>query len=162
VKLDDVSAVFERSPWVAREAWARGPHGSLDDLHAAMVAVVREAPRERQIALIRAHPELGARGGGPDRRTDGADGLTAQSAREQTGAGLHRLSVADLLALRELNAAYRKRFGFPLVICVREHTPESIIAWGRERLDRSPEEEIDTALGEIFKIARARLDEVFA
>ena len=58
-----------------------------------------------------------------------------------------------------MNAAYRERFGFPFVVCVREHTPESILAWGEQRLTRSPAEELDTALGEIAKIARLRLEE---
>jgi 2-oxo-4-hydroxy-4-carboxy-5-ureidoimidazoline decarboxylase len=151
LSLEDVSGVFEHSPWVASQAWAQGPFADLDQLHAAMVSVVRGAPRERQLALIRAHPELGA-------HAAGADGLTADSAHEQAMVGIHRLGGAALADLRALNAAYRERFGFPLVVCVREHTPKSIVSWGRERLGNSREQEIATALGEIFKIARGRLE----
>ncbi len=148
---EDVSGVFEHSPWVASQAWAQGPFADLDQLHAAMASVVRAAPRERQLALIRAHPELGA-------RVAGAEELTPDSAREQATVGIHRLGTGELAELRALNAAYRERFGFPLVVCVREHTPESIVSWGRERLGNSHEQEIATALGEIFKIAWGRLD----
>jgi OHCU decarboxylase len=109
-----------------------------------MCVAVDLASNEEQLALIRAHPELGAR-----------HVLSAESAREQADAGL--ASAADELA--DLNRAYRERFGFPLIVFVREHTPASILAWGRERLDRSREEEIETALGEIAKIARARLED---
>jgi 2-oxo-4-hydroxy-4-carboxy-5-ureidoimidazoline decarboxylase len=149
--LADVSMVFEHSPWVAQEAWAQGPFADLNRLHAAMVSVVRGAPRERQLALVRAHPELGARG-------TGTSELTADSAREQAMVGIHRLGGQELAQLRELNAAYRERFGFPLIVCVGEHTPESILAWGRARLDNSREQELGIALDEIFKIARARLE----
>src|SRR4051794_34268202 len=50
--------VFEDSPWIAQAAWERGPYATVGALHAAMVAAVRDAPREARLALIRAHPEL--------------------------------------------------------------------------------------------------------
>ena len=56
-----------------------------------------------------------------------------------------------------MNRAYRERFGFPLVICVREHTKDSILAWGRARLGHTADDEVATALGEIAKIAGLRL-----
>jgi 2-oxo-4-hydroxy-4-carboxy-5-ureidoimidazoline decarboxylase len=136
-------AVFEHSPWVAREAFQRG--GDFE-------AAVREAPRERQLALVRAHPELAGR--------EAEEGeLTEASQREQAGAGLNRLSSEELAEWRALNGAYRDRFGFPLVVCVREHTKASILAWGRERLDNDPERELDIALGEVLKIARLRMED---
>jgi 2-oxo-4-hydroxy-4-carboxy-5-ureidoimidazoline decarboxylase len=143
--------VFEGSPWIAREAWSERPFADLEDLHAAMVAALRAAAPPRRLALVRAHPELGARA---------AEGLTAESTREQVGAGLDRLPDAELEELGRLNRAYRERFGFPLVVYVGEHTPPSILAWARERLGRSREEELETALVEIAKIARARLEAV--
>jgi OHCU decarboxylase len=143
-------ALYERSPWVAREAFRRG---AGDDLGAAFEAAMREAPRERQLALVRAHPELAG-------RAAQAGGLTDASAREQAGAGLNRLTAEELAEWRALNAAYRERFGFPLVICVREHTKESILASGRERLDHDREQELDIALGEVAKIARLRLEDM--
>ncbi|MGZ8634299.1 MAG: 2-oxo-4-hydroxy-4-carboxy-5-ureidoimidazoline decarboxylase [Solirubrobacteraceae bacterium] len=146
-------ALFEHSPWVARRAWARGPFSGVDDLHAALVAVVREAPRERQLALIRAHPELAG-------RAAQAGELTAASAGEQASAGLDRLTAQELERWRALNRAYRERFDFPLIVCVREHTKASIMGWGEERLDHEVEEEVAVALGEIAKIARLRLEEL--
>ena len=114
-----------------------------------MVAAVREAPRERQVELIAAHPELGAR-----------EALSGASAREQASAGLQRLSDEEAERWRALNRAYRERFGFPLVVCVREHTRASILAWGDERLGHELDEEVEIALGEIAKIARLRLREL--
>jgi OHCU decarboxylase len=132
-----LEGVVEHSPWVARAVYR-------DHLGDALEAAIRSAPVERQLALVRAHPEL----------SSGED-LTAESAREQAGAGLDRGGGEQ----RALNAAYRERFGFPYVVCVREHTPDSILAWGSERLERSREEELETAIGEIAKIARLRLKE---
>jgi xanthine dehydrogenase D subunit len=142
-------AIFEASPWVARAAYAEGPFADVDALHAAMVAAVRAAPRERQLALIRAHPELAARAA-----------LSDASEREQASAGLDRLGEDEAERWRALNASYRERFGFPLVVCVREHTKQSILAWGEERLGHDPEEEVEIALREIAKIARLRLQEL--
>jgi 2-oxo-4-hydroxy-4-carboxy-5-ureidoimidazoline decarboxylase len=138
---------------VARRAFDEGPFAGVDELHAAMVAAVREAPRERQLELIRAHPELAG-------REAQAGELTGASAGEQASAGLDRLSAEEAQRWRALNAAYRERFGFPLIVCVREHTRASILAWGEERLGHDPEAEVETALGEIAKIARLRLEEL--
>jgi OHCU decarboxylase len=151
--VDSLGALFEHSPWVARGAWSRRPFAGVDQLHCALEAAMRAAPRDRQVALIRAHPELAG-------RQAQAGELTEASTREQSGAGLDRLSAAEVSELDGLNRAYRERFGLPLIVCVREHTPQSILAWGRERLERAPDAEVETALGEIAKIARLRLADV--
>lgn len=145
--------LFEHSPWVAEGAWRRRPFGSVDDLHAALEAAMREASRERQLELIRAHPELAGRKA--DERA-----LTPESSHEQASAGLDRLTADELDVLRRVNRSYRERFGFPLIVCVREHTKDSIIAWGAARLQHSREQEIDIALGEITKIAQLRLGDL--
>ncbi len=150
LSLADLVPLFEHSPWVAEAAWARRPFGSVAELHAALEAAIREAPRERQLELIRAHPELAGREA--EERT-----LTRESTGEQASAGLDRLTAGELDALRRLNRSYRERFGFPMIVCVREHTKDSIIAWGTARLEHSREREIGIALGEIAKIARLRL-----
>jgi OHCU decarboxylase len=132
-----LDGVVEHSPWVAREVY----RSHLGD---ALEAVIRGASLEQRLALVRAHPEL----------SSGED-LTAESESEQARAGLDRGGLEQ----RALNADYRKRFGFPLVVCVREHTPESILDWGRERLANPPDHELEIAVGEIAKIARYRLKE---
>jgi OHCU decarboxylase len=150
LSLADLSRLFEHSPWVAEAAWHRAPFARVADLQAAVEAAVREAPGERQLALILAHPELAGR--------EAEEGtLTRESSSEQASAGLNRLIPEELEAWRRLNRSYRERFGFPLIVCVREHTKESIIAWGNARLDNSREQEIEVALGEITKIAWLRL-----
>jgi OHCU decarboxylase len=147
--------VFEHSPWVAEGAWRRRPFASVAALQDAFAAALREAPRERQVELVRSHPELAG-------REAQAGELTAESTREQASAGLDRLTAAEVEALRGLNAAYRERFGFPLVICVREHTKASIFAWGAQRLAHDDEQELAIALGEVAKIGRLRLEDAVA
>jgi xanthine dehydrogenase D subunit len=150
LSLAELGALFEHSPWVAEAAWRKRPFRTVAELEAAFEAAIRDAPRERQLELILAHPELAGREA--RQRT-----LTRESTREQASAGLDRLTADEVEALRRLNRSYRERFGFPLIVCVREHTKESIIAWGNARLEHSREQEIDIALGEITKISRLRL-----
>jgi OHCU decarboxylase len=144
--------LFEHSPWIADAAWEQGPFDSPEALHAAMVAVVAAAPRDAQLALIRAHPDLAG-------RAAIAGELTADSTREQASAGLDRLTPEEYADFTAVNAAYRERFGFPFVICAREHDKTSILAAARERLGHDVDEEVEVALGEIAKIARLRLED---
>ncbi|MBX6342995.1 MAG: 2-oxo-4-hydroxy-4-carboxy-5-ureidoimidazoline decarboxylase, partial [Thermomicrobiaceae bacterium] len=118
-------------------------------------AAVDAAPPERQRALIRAHPDLAG-------RLAVAGELTAESAREQASAGLDRLSPEEFAEFTRLNQAYRERFGFPFVICVRDHSRESILAAFRARLANSEEQEVATALREIARIAELRLRDLVA
>jgi OHCU decarboxylase len=147
--------VFEESPWIAREAWEARPFGSVDALHAAMVRVVEDSPREARLELIRAHPDLAG-------KAATAGELTPESTREQAAAGLDRLTPAQYERITALTAAYRERFGFPFVVCAREHTPDSIIATAARRLEADSDEEEQTALTEIAKIARLPLADLVA
>ncbi len=142
--------VFEASPWIAEAAWERRPFGSVERLHSALVGVVGEAPPADRLALIRAHPDLAG-------KAAIAGALTPESTREQAAAGLDQLTPAQYERITGLTAAYRERFGFPFVVCAREHTPDSIIASAARRLEADPDEEEQTALSEIAKIARLRL-----
>lgn len=145
--------LFEHSPWVAEETWTRRPFAGAEALHAALCATMRAAPRERQLALIRAHPDLAGRLARQRR-------LTADSAREQAGAGLDRLTDAELAEFNRQNEAYRAKFGFPFIICARLNAKDSIRAAMRTRLGNTPEAEFATALAEIEKIARLRLQDL--
>lgn len=145
-----VGHAFERSPWVAAAAWERRPFAGLAELHQAMVAAVAGAGEERQVALIRAHPDLAG-------RVALAGQLTEESAREQAAAGLTALSAEELARFTAQNEAYKARFGFPFVICARENRKEAILAAFPARLASGRAEEIATALGEIGKIAWLRL-----
>jgi OHCU decarboxylase len=145
--------LFEHSPWVAERAWEKRPFEDRDDLHAKLCEAMYEAPREQQLQLIRAHPDLAGRAA-----VEGT--LTPDSRREQSSAGLDRLSPGEYEAFTRTNTAYRERFGFPFVVCVREHDKASILATAEARLQHDPEQEVRTALDEIAKIARLRLQDL--
>jgi 2-oxo-4-hydroxy-4-carboxy-5-ureidoimidazoline decarboxylase len=145
-----VGPVFERSPWIAEATWAQRPFASVERLHAALCQTVHAAGVEKQLALIRAHPELVG-------RAALAGTLTRESTSEQASAGLGTLSVAEIALFQKQNAAYREKFGFPFVICARLNKKEAILAGFERRLKNSPAQEISAALEEIFKIAELRL-----
>jgi 2-oxo-4-hydroxy-4-carboxy-5-ureidoimidazoline decarboxylase len=147
--------VFEDSPWIAGAAWDGGPYASVASLHAAMVAIVETAPRDARLALIGAHPELAG-------TAAIAGALTPESTREQAAAGLDRLTPAQHAQLLSLTRAYRERFGFPFVVCAREHSADAIIAGAAARLAHDPDDEERAALAEIAKIAALRLDDLVA
>jgi 2-oxo-4-hydroxy-4-carboxy-5-ureidoimidazoline decarboxylase len=147
--------LFEHSPWVAEETFERRPFRSLDELHDALCATMRGAPVERQLALVRAHPDLAG-------RLAQAGKLTASSAGEQSAAGLDRLTPSEAAEIQRLNDAYKARFGFPFVICARLNAVNTILAAMGARSGGAPEAELSTALEEIAKIARLRLNDSVA
>jgi 2-oxo-4-hydroxy-4-carboxy-5-ureidoimidazoline decarboxylase len=140
--------VFEHSPWVAERAWAMKPFRDLDALHAAMVEQVRSAGRNEQLDLLRAHPDLGTRAR-----------IGAASAGEQAAAGLDRLLPAEFRRLKELNSAYREKFGFPFLLAVKGSTKYDILNALEKRLQALPDEEYENALRQVFRIARFRLED---
>ena len=144
--------IYEHSPWVAQAVWdARPLPDTVDALHAAMKAAVDAAPRERRLALIRAHPDLAG-------RAAVAGALSAASTAEQAGAGLDRCSPDEVAAFQELNTAYKARFGFPFVIAVRGLDRGDILDAFHRRLANDADTEFDTAIEQIHTIARLRLD----
>jgi OHCU decarboxylase len=142
--------VFEGPPWIVAEAWHQRPFRDLAQLHQAVCTVMHGAPSEQKIALIRAHPDLVG-------RAALAGTLTPESTGEQAAAGLDRLTPEEIAHFNRLNQAYRDRFGFPFVICARENKKASILAGFEARLHNAREQEIETALREIAKIAYLRL-----
>jgi OHCU decarboxylase len=151
--IERFGPLFEHSPWVAADAWSDRPFEDADELFEALRSAMWSAPRERQVALIRAHPDLAGRAA-----IEGT--LTDSSTREQASAGLDRLTPDEYEAFMSTNTAYRERFGFPFVVCVREHTKESILRVAAERLEHTRDEEVRVALEEIAKIARLRMKDL--
>jgi 2-oxo-4-hydroxy-4-carboxy-5-ureidoimidazoline decarboxylase len=145
--------LFEHSPWVAEETWAKRPFASPEALHAALCVTMRAAPADRQLALIRAHPDLAGRLAQQKK-------LTAESTREQASAGLDQLTDAELAEFTRNNDAYKAKFGFPFIICARLNAKASILAAMAARLPNPPAVEFTTALGEIEKIAWLRLKDL--
>ncbi|HXH01933.1 MAG TPA: 2-oxo-4-hydroxy-4-carboxy-5-ureidoimidazoline decarboxylase [Candidatus Competibacteraceae bacterium] len=153
--VEQFGSVFEHSPWVAERAWAARPFASREALHRAMLEAMHAAPCAEQLALIHAHPDLVGRAAA--RRH-----LTAESQREQAGAGLDSCTDAEMAALERYNAAYKEKFGFPFIIAVRASHKQAILTALAQRLENDRATEFQRALEEIGKIAGFRLGDLVA
>jgi 2-oxo-4-hydroxy-4-carboxy-5-ureidoimidazoline decarboxylase len=145
--------IFENSPWVAEQAWEKKPFATLDDMHAAMVAVAKYAPAPVQLALLQSHPDLAG-------KEAQAGAMTASSVAEQASAGLNALSHAEMTQMSELNAAYKKKFGFPFIIAVRMYSKEGILFEFNRRLQNDTQTEFANDLQNVYVITRLRLNKM--
>jgi len=151
--VEKFGGIFENSPWVAEKAWEKRPFASLDDMHAAMVTVAKYAPAAMQLALLQSHPDLAG-------KEAEAGTMTASSVAEQASAGLNALSHAEMVQMSDLNAAYRKKFGFPFIIAVRMHTKEGILFEFNRRLQNDTQTEFANDLQNVYIITRLRLNKL--
>jgi 2-oxo-4-hydroxy-4-carboxy-5-ureidoimidazoline decarboxylase len=142
--------IFEKSPWVAEKAWDKLPFASIDDMHMAMVDVVKYAPLPSQLTLLQDHPDLAG-------REAQVGAMTSSSVAEQASAGLNALSKAEMSQISELNAAYKAKFGFRFIIAVRMHTKEGIFFDFRRRLQNDTQTEYADDLQNVYAITRLRL-----
>ena len=145
--------VFEYSPWIAEQVASARPFAGVRPMFEAMKAAVDRAPSELRLALIKAHPDLA-------NKTQRAAGLTAESNAEQNSVGLDRLSDAEYEAFERVNNAYRAKFGFPYIVCVRRHTKDSILRDFERRLPNDAKAETQKSIEEICRIAALRLDQL--
>jgi OHCU decarboxylase len=148
--------VYEHSPWIAEALWAAGvrpEHDQIEALHRDLAAIVEAAPRERQLALLNAHPDLAG-------RLAVRGELTAESTSEQAGAGLDKCSPDEFRRFTELNDAYKAKFGFPFILAVKGKSRAEILRNFEHRIHNKPETEFRTALNEVHKIALLRLHDL--
>ncbi len=148
--------VFEHSPWVPEGAFDAGLTPAADTaegLHAAMIAVLRAAPRERQLALLNAHPDLAG-------KLAVCGELTADSTSEQASAGLDRCTPEEFQRFTGLNDAYKAKFGFPFILAVKGRTRAEILEAFERRIHNTPEEEFATALAQVERITLLRLKDL--
>jgi 2-oxo-4-hydroxy-4-carboxy-5-ureidoimidazoline decarboxylase len=144
--------VFEHAPWVAENAADSRPFAGINALYDAMTTTVRSASADRQMALIKGHPDLAGKAA-----REGA--ITDDSKREQSSAGLDRLTEQEFATFHRLNDAYHAKFDIPFIVCVRRHGKESILRQFEQRLSNDKAAERQAALNEIFRIAALRLDQ---
>ncbi|QJQ95550.1 MULTISPECIES: 2-oxo-4-hydroxy-4-carboxy-5-ureidoimidazoline decarboxylase [Halomonadaceae] len=145
--------IYEHSPWIAALAWEAGLSQAQDTpagLASAMGQVLNAASAERQLEVIRAHPDLAG-------KAALAGKLTQDSSREQAGAGLDQCSPEEFARFERLNEAYKARFGFPFVMAVKGQDRYAILTAFATRLDNSLDEERRTAIEQVNRIALLRL-----
>ena len=157
--LQMLDGLYEHSPWIAEAALQLRPFRSLAQLKYAMVQVLNGAGVERQLELIRAHPELAG-------KAMVAQALTAESTNEQSQAGLTHCTPEEFARIQQLNADYNARFGFPFILAVRGPrgtglSRQEIIATFARRLSNHPDFERAEALRNIHRIVEIRLNDKF-
>jgi uric acid transporter len=168
VRLQDVNAMsreefvatfgrlFQGPTWVVENAYTQRPFADTASLRLAFQEALFAATPEQQRQLMDAYPALGS-----DTVAEGTAG--EQSTLDQATAGLTRLTDEDHAAFREVTTEYQERFGFPLIVCVRDNpSRERILEQGRARMQNSPIQEHAAALIEIAKIAGHRFDDLVA
>ena len=148
-----LGSLFEGPPWIVEQSYNAHPFTSTTALYQTLCNVMYNAPLEQQLALLQAHPDLVG-------RAALAGTLTPESTSEQASVGLDRLSSTEIATFTELNQAYRNRFDFPFIICVRENKKASILAGFAERLHHARLEEVEIALAEVAKICSFRLHDL--
>jgi 2-oxo-4-hydroxy-4-carboxy-5-ureidoimidazoline decarboxylase len=141
-------SVAEHSPWVAERAALSRPFANLETMIEAFQRAIATATRAEQAALIREHPDLAGRAA-----------LAPDSAREQRGAGLDALTPAELERFTALNMRYRERFGFPFIVAVKGAGKGAILEAFENRIGGGRIEEFWTALAQVMRIVRFRLEE---
>ncbi|MEO0432033.1 MAG: 2-oxo-4-hydroxy-4-carboxy-5-ureidoimidazoline decarboxylase [Cyanobacteria bacterium J06656_5] len=141
-----LGSIFEETPSIAEQVWDERPFVDVFDLHRKMVDIVEQMPLSKQIELINAHPELGSQ-----------SKMTAASVQEQASVGFDQISQPMYERIKGLNQTYRQTFGLTFVMAIKGQTRGRVLADFEKRLNNSRDDEIKTALSEIFKIARFRL-----
>lgn len=145
----EVGWVYEHSPWIAEKAWESRPFQNLEGIIDTLSSVVSNADTSQKLSLLRAHPDLGSK-----------LKMTDASQKEQKGAGLNQLSKDELATFQELNSQYVEKFGFPFIMAVKGQSKITILEALRNRFNHAYNQEFSTALLEVDKIARFRLEEL--
>ncbi|MBU5352034.1 2-oxo-4-hydroxy-4-carboxy-5-ureidoimidazoline decarboxylase [Paenibacillus barcinonensis] len=141
-------SLFEDSAWIAERSAPLRPFDSFEEMMQTMIQQVLGSEYEEQLELLRKHPDLGAK-----------ISMSSSSVREQAGVGLDSLTPEQFKEMQQLNSTYTSRYGFPFIVAVKGHTTESILDLMRQRQGRASQQEFETALKEVFKIAGIRLQQ---
>jgi N-carbamoyl-L-amino-acid hydrolase len=157
--LQLLDGLYEHSPWIAEAALTQRPFKSIPHIKFLLAEVLKNAGREAQLDLIRAHPELAG-------KAMVSQSLTAESTNEQSKAGLTNCSAEEFVLLQQLNASYNAKFGWPFILAVRGPrgiglSRSEIIATFQRRLQGHPDFELQECLRNIHRIAEIRLTDKF-
>ena len=149
-------SIYEHSPWVAEALFDLGiseEDSNPKTIAKRMATIVDSAGTEKQMMLLRAHPELVG-------KLAVGESLTFESTAEQASAQLDQCSSEEFTAFQDLNQRYGKKFGHPFIIAVRGLDRANILSAFRKRISNTPDDEFQTALNEVHKIAKLRLEQL--
>ncbi|WP_066739017.1 2-oxo-4-hydroxy-4-carboxy-5-ureidoimidazoline decarboxylase [Cupriavidus sp. D384] len=148
-----LGGIYEHSPWFAEAVAKQRPFANAAELAAALRSAVDAAGQDAQVKLVRAHPELAGKAAVRGE-------LTAESTREQAGAGLDQCTAEEFQRLQDLNTAYNRKFGFPFILAVRGYDRHGIIDAFARRIENEPAVELQTCINQIHRIAQFRLNDL--
>ncbi len=148
-----LGGMWENAPWVATAVVPLRPFANLQALHTAMLAEITKLDHPVLMEFLNRHPEVA----GEDARLGK---MSVHSIDEQRGLSVSTMSEHETKSWTELNRSYRTRFGFPFILCLRHQSRKTALAAIQERLKRTKEEEIKSALHEIGLITNLRLSDM--
>ena len=154
--VSTLADIYEHSPWVAEQSFDTGileEHDIIENLAALMAKTMLAASSDKQLELIKAHPDLAGRAA---MRGE----LTESSTNEQAGAGLDQCSPEEMEKFTNYNDQYKAKFGFPFIIAVTGLNRHIILEAFETRLKNNHDEEFQTALAQINRIAKIRLSQL--
>ena len=142
-------SVFEKSEWIAYEAFKEKPFKDSKDLIDKMINIYNKCSREKTAEIFNLHPKLAIE-----------KKLTNFSSKEQSGAQLDKCTEEEFLEFNKLNSNYEKKFKFPFIIAVKGKNKNHILNDFRTRIDNNYETEFNEAKIQVMKIALLRLEEI--
>jgi 2-oxo-4-hydroxy-4-carboxy-5-ureidoimidazoline decarboxylase len=153
--IDILGSVYEHSSWVPERLISFDIKiiKNSDELFIKMKSIVECASDKEKLKLLCAHPELG-------NKLQKLNNLTDFSKLEQKSAGLDQCSDEEFETLTRLNKEYSAKFNFPFIIAVKGLTKANIIDEMKKRVKNSYNQEFNTALKEVHKIAKIRIDDI--
>ena len=144
--------IFEKTKWIAEKLYNQKPFDSFEGLCSKMLEIFETASKETQLNVLKAHPDLA------NKVT--VNSLTKNSRAEQSNAGLDQCSEEEFNEFKDLNKKYKQKFGFPLIIAVKDKNKIEILSEFKKRILNSAEDEFNEAIVQVSKIANLRLNEI--
>jgi len=142
-------SVFEKSDWIANEAFRLKPFKNEEDLVNKITKIYENCSDEKILKIFNLHPKLAIE-----------KKLTNFSSKEQTGAELDKCTKDELLEFENLNLEYEKKFKFPFIISVKGKNKNNILINFRERIQNDYTTEFVEAKSQVKMIALFRLNEI--
>ena len=143
--------IFENAQWIAEELYNQKPFDDFKELSSKILNIFETATREKQLKILKAHPDLANK--------TKISLLTPDSLKEQTDAELDQCTEEEFNEFKKLNDTYKK-FGFPFILAVKGKTKNEILNIFKKRISSDPETEFNEAIKQVKQIASLRLKEL--
>ena len=141
--------IFEKTEWVAERCYESKPYNNLDELVSKMMKIFENIEKERHLEILNSHPYLAVE-----------KKLTEDSKNEQKNSSLNQCTDEEFVEFKKLNDEYKKKFGFPFIIAVKEKNKEEFLNSFRQRITNNINLEFEEAKKQVKKIANFRLSEI--